>query len=136
VAREADIVRAIEAQLHADIEARDAKAFLSHYAPDATLKLPGRPAVHLNVVGTEAMAANFSTMLSDPNYSMATSIDKVVVSASGDLAYMTGAATRTASLPDSSEITTSNLQFMLVFRRGAGGEWQIAEDFNSEILAP
>jgi uncharacterized protein (TIGR02246 family) len=127
VAHEADAIRAIETQWNADWAARDPARIAAHYAPDATMDAPGLAAMH----GSDAIAAGLRGALADPNFALTFAADKVVVAASGDIAYSTGSYTEHDSVPHSSRVATTTGRYVTAYRRGGDGHWLAVDDINT-----
>jgi uncharacterized protein (TIGR02246 family) len=126
VGHEADAIRAIETQWNADWAARDPARIAAHYAPDATVMPPGIAAMH----GPDEIIAGLRQVLGDRNFSITFAADRVVVAASGDVAYTSGDYTEHDSVPHSSRVATSTGRYVTTYRR-VDGHWLAVDDINT-----
>jgi uncharacterized protein (TIGR02246 family) len=126
-------VREVEANMAKAMAAKDAKAFVSNYATDAVLMIPGEPAMK----GHDAISAAISSMAADPNLKLEFEADRVEVSDSGDLAVTRGNYTMTATDPATKKPMNDKGSYVTVFRKQADGGWKDVLDINtSEVPLP
>ena len=118
-----DEVRADEAQWNADWEAKDAKRVASHYAPDATVMVPGAAAVK----GPDAIAETLARLFADPNIGFQFAAEKVGVAKSDDLAYARGPFRLTLKDPQGGPPLVRTGSYIRVYRRQADGGWLVIE---------
>lgn len=105
---------------------KDIDAFVSYFAPDATIYVPGMPAV----TGTEAIREAFTEMSAAPGFSITWKAAKADVSEAGDVGYTTGTYTSTMSG------TTEQGKYVTVWKKDASGDWKVVEDiFNADAPA-
>jgi len=100
-AADEEAIHALIESWSAASEAKDADAFVAVYADDAVLMMEGVS----NLVGKEAIHAAMVGMMQDPHFSLVFDPKQVVVAASGDLAYETGAYTLSASDAQGNQVT-------------------------------
>jgi uncharacterized protein (TIGR02246 family) len=84
-------IRAVDAELLAAIQNRDAAKVASLYAADGTVLSPGSPPIE----GREAITAFYAAFLATPGLDLKFEITKIKVSASGDVAVTQGPYTLT-----------------------------------------
>jgi uncharacterized protein (TIGR02246 family) len=127
-----DALKAAEAQWNADIKARDADKFASHYTDDATVINPYAPPVH----GRAAVAAAMKPFFADPNFGLTFAADSVGVAPSGDLAYTQGHFTETESDAKTHAKVTNTGSYVTVYKPQADGSWKAVEDIASPDTPP
>ena len=86
VGNEEASIRATDAQWLAAAKARDTEQAASFWSDDATILMPNSPPITVK----EAIRAYVTESFKSPDFSIAWTTDKVVVAASGDMAYATG----------------------------------------------
>jgi ketosteroid isomerase-like protein len=102
---------------------READAFLSYLAPDATVYPPGMPLT----TGTEAIRKAFTEMSAAPDFSLSWTPTKAEVAASGDIGYTTG--TYQMSAAGGAE----KGKYVTIWAKQTDGTWKAKEDiFNSD----
>lgn len=117
-------IRALETRWEADFNAKDAAKVAAYYDPDATLMLPGGPAM----TGTAAITAGLTEGFKDPAFAVHFKADKVGVSAAGDLAYSQGTARETGTDPVTRKPVTSEESYVTVYKHEPDGSWKAVED--------
>ena len=112
--------------------ANDLEGTVSYYSDDATLLPPNASAV----TGKPAIHALWASMLS-PGSTISWQANKVEVSRSGDLAYLTGSYSDTAKDPQG-HVVTDHGKEVEVWKKQPDGKWKVAADiWNSDLpLAP
>jgi len=118
-----DELRADEAQWNADWEVKDAKRVAAHYAPDATVMIPGIT----GVTGPDGIRQTLEKVFADPNLGFQFAADKVGVAKSGDLAYARGPFRLTLKNPQGGPSLVRTGSYVRVYRRQADGEWLVIE---------
>lgn len=117
-------------QAIADLDARwgdaasrsDVDAVVPFYAADGSLVWPGQAAVH----GTEGIRAAWTAMVKEfPNLSLRFTPERIVVSASGDLATDFGRVDLAYDGKAGRESMTA--KYLVAWRR-EGGEWKVLYD--------
>ncbi len=116
---------AVEQEILAAFQAKDAAKLTSYYAPDAVLATPGRPALK----GNEAIAKANAEDLADPNFKLSFANEKTEVAASGDLAYTIGNFDVTYTNPETKQPESGSGSYMTVFKKQPDGSWKAAADF-------
>jgi uncharacterized protein (TIGR02246 family) len=117
-------------------EARDmaAKAFgkiPGYYADDATLYTPGAPVA----TGKDAIQALAKT-LGEIDLDLKFSSTKVDVAKSGDIGYVKGTYTETATDPKTKKRAMEKGNYVTVYKKQADGGWKIIEDINTPDSPP
>jgi uncharacterized protein (TIGR02246 family) len=116
-------IRATDAQWLATVKTRDAEKSASFWSDDATISPPnaapiaGKPAIRAYVAGAFA----------SPGFSIDWKTDKVVVAASGDMAYSTGSDVFTFKTPDN-QMHTEHTNGVVVWKKQPDGAWKAAID--------
>jgi uncharacterized protein (TIGR02246 family) len=120
-------LKASEQEMAAALRARDAGAWASHYAADATMMTPFEAAVS----GQDRIKADFARILADPNFSLAFESDSTQVAASGDMAYTRGRFTATQTDPGTKRKVGMSGNYATIFRKQADNSWKAVEDIAS-----
>lgn len=123
-ARAVDAIRAGEVEWNADWKSGDPGKVVAHYAPDATIMVPGQAPVS----GLEAIRADTARTMDDTSFALSFSSDKVDVAASGDLAVSRGAFTLKATDPATKAVATTVGSFVTVYKPQPDGSWKAAWD--------
>jgi ketosteroid isomerase-like protein len=105
----------------------DTDKFLSYFAPDASVYVPGAPVA----TGSGPIRESLTRMSSSPGFALTFAPTRADVSASGDLGYTSGTYESTmGGVMDKGKYIT-------VWQKQSGGEWKVKEDiFNSDAGAP
>lgn len=123
VAEVESAIRATDAQWLATVKTRDAQKSASFWADDATILPPNAAAI----VGKQAIQAYVAGAFALPGFSIDWKTDKVVVAASGEMAYATGSDVFTFKTPDS-KLHTEHTNGVVVWRKQPDGAWKAAID--------
>ena len=104
----------------------DTDKFMSYFASDASMYVPGAPLA----TGTGPIRETLAPMFSSPGFALTFAPTKADVSASGDLGYTNGTYEFIANgVMDKGKYVT-------VWQKQPGGEWKVKEDiFNSDAGA-
>ena len=106
---------------------KDPEKVAALYADDATMVIPNAPPIH----GKEAMRSGLKEALADPNFKLDFSPTSAEASKSGDLGYVKGTYTVTASDPKIKKPTVEKGNYLIVYKKQADGYWKIINDFAS-----
>jgi uncharacterized protein (TIGR02246 family) len=128
VAEVESAIRATDAQWLATVKTRDAEKSASFWSDDATIFAPNAAPI----VGKQAIRAYVAGAFASPDFSIDWKTDKVVVAASGDMAYGTGTDVMTFKTPDN-KLHTEHTNGVVVWKKQADGSWKAAIDiWNAE----
>lgn len=116
-----------EVHWNTDWKSGDAGVVTSHYAPNATLMLPGAP----TAAGSAAIRAAIQKAMDDKGFTLMFASDKVDVAASGDLAAARGTYTETSTDPTSKAIVTEKGNYVTVYKPQPDGAWKAVWDINT-----
>lgn len=115
-----------------DWESKDVEKVISHYADDAELEVPD-----MQVLKTKDDMRNAIKQIeSDPNWSISFASDKIEVAKSGDLGYVQGHYTVTATDPKTKKKVTEKGKYVTVYKKQADGTWKAIQDINNEDATP
>ena len=105
---------------------KDSNQFLSYFASDPSVYVPGMPLVK----GTDAVRKMFAEMSSVPGFSLTWTVTKAEVSASGDMGYTAGSyKSAMGGAPETGKYIT-------IWKK-EGTEWKVTEDiFNADTAGP
>ena len=118
-------IRELEAQFQVNYRSKDAdKLVSSYYAEDASNLLPGIPII----TGRAAILKSYREELADPTSNGESSISKIEVSRSGDLAYIEAVSVETHIDPKTKEAMIEKGKYVVVFKKQADGTWRAVED--------
>ena len=122
VAKEEASIRATDAQWLAAAKARDTEQAASFWSDDATILMPNsRP-----IIGKEAIRAYVAESFKSPDFSIVWTTDKVVVAASGDMAYATG--TDHIIFRAGKQVVSTNNNGLVVWKKQREGRWKAVVD--------
>src|SRR6059058_6649373 len=94
----------------------------SFWSDDATILMPNsRP-----IIGKEAIRAYVAESFKSPDLSIVWTTDKVVVAASGDMAYATG--TDHITFRAGKKVVSTNNNGLVVWKKQRGGLWKAVVD--------
>jgi uncharacterized protein (TIGR02246 family) len=133
--RAADVkaIRELEAQFLVNYHAKDAdKLVSSYYADEASNLLPGMPII----TGKAAILKSYREELADPTANGESSISKIEVSRSGDLAYIEAASVETHIDPKTKEVMIEKGKYVVVFKKQPDGAWRAIEDIYNPDAPP
>jgi uncharacterized protein (TIGR02246 family) len=127
VAAEESAIRAKETGWMDAYNKRDAAALAGQYEDDAGLAGPGM------AIMTDAAArrAFLDGIAADPALKVDFASDRIIVAGSGDLASSRGHYTMTYTDPATKQPKTESGTYLTVYRKGADGKWQAAEDMTT-----
>ena len=120
-------IKADEVHWNNDYKSGDAGVLAAHYAPTATLMIPGSAPL----VGTAAIKTGLADALSDKAFTLTFASEKVDVSASGDLAAARGTYTQTATDPKTKTVATEKGTYVTVYKPQPDGAWKAIWDINT-----
>lgn len=129
--RDADI-KAINALGDAALKAWTDKSMdgvMAQYADNAVLVVPGAPTAS----GKEAIRGMLAELMKDPALNLSFGISATEVD--GSLAYQRGTYTMQMTDPKTKKPMTEKGATLMVFRKQAGGDWKVVEDFNTALPA-
>lgn len=118
-------IAADEAKWNRDLDARNLKAMMAHYAPYATIVEPG--ATRLS--GAEAIRKSYQAVVADPNFHVTSTTDATVVSNSADLAYSRGHFAAQFTDAATHRVVHATGSFLTIYRKQPDGTWKWVEDF-------
>jgi uncharacterized protein (TIGR02246 family) len=110
-----------------DWDSKDVEKVISHYSDDASLEIPDVPLL----TKKEDMRTTLKQVLADPNWSLSFAADKVDVSKGGDIAYVQGRYTMTATDEKSKKKVTEKGKYVTVYKKQADGSWKAVQDINN-----
>jgi len=122
VGNEEASIRAIDAQWLAAAKARDTEQAASFWSDDATILMPNSPPI----TGKEAIRAYVTESFKSPDFSIVWTTDKVVVAASGDMAYATG--TDHIIFRAGKQVVSTNNNGLVVWKKQRDGLWKAVVD--------
>jgi ketosteroid isomerase-like protein len=122
-----DAIKTDEVHWNNDYKSGDAGVIAAHYAPTATVMIPGLAPM----VGSEAIRAGIAEALEDKAFTLTFASDKVDVARSGDLAAARGTYTQTATDPKTKIVVSEKGTYVTVYKPQAGGAWKAVWDINT-----
>jgi len=131
-AKIADDIKSKEAQWQKDYAAKNVEALAGQYADDAALAGPGDPLATSEVDRRKALGG----LVSDPNFALTFSSDRVLVAKSGDLASSRGHYSLTVTDKATNKPATSTGNYLTVYQKQDDGSWKAVEDFITPGPAP
>jgi uncharacterized protein (TIGR02246 family) len=123
VAEVESAIRATDAQWLATVKIRDAEKAASFWSDDASIFPPDAAPI----IGKQAIRAYVAGAFASPDFSIDWKTDKVIVAASGELAYSTGSNVFTFRTPDHKR-ATQHANGIVVWKKQADGSWKAAID--------
>ncbi len=129
LAQEEAAIRTVDSAMVAALNAHNIEGWLAHFAPEARMMPPGSPPV----VGIPAIRQLITGFMS-PEFRVAHHLEGVVVSRSGDLAYVWYSYELTFKGPTGAPVTEKGKDIS-VYTKGADGSWKLAVDMWSENQA-
>ncbi|HWF45702.1 MAG TPA: DUF4440 domain-containing protein [Bryobacteraceae bacterium] len=121
-AAEESTIRSLDEQWSKTAAANDLEGTVSYYGDDATLLPANAPAI----TGKPAIHAFWGSMLG-PSSSISWQANKVEVSRSGDLAYLTGAYVATGKDSQGHTVTEHGKE-VEVWKKQPDGRWKVEAD--------
>ena len=126
-----DAIRALETRWNADWARHDAARIAAYYTDDAVLMAGGERAS-----GIAAIRRSVRQMTSDPAVSLRFHADRVVVAASGELAYSQGTYTLHLTNPQTHQPIDDHGSYVTTYRRQADGSWKAIDDIAMSQASP
>lgn len=123
LAQEEAAIRSADAQWLAAARAKDLEKTVSFWADDATLF----PMQSAPISGTNAIREYVGTSFASPDFSVSWTTDKVVVAASGDMAYETGTNQFTFRT-SASTVVSQKASAVVIWKKLPDGTWKAAVD--------
>ena len=109
------------------IDARDLDGIVNLYRPDGAFLVPGQPAFE----GHQAVRAAWEFLFGLPDFELRLSVSSVDVSGDASFAMNRGAYRLSYAGPEKPVLEVG--KYLIVWRAGADGAWQVAADiFNSD----
>jgi len=130
--KDIEAIRAAEKQSNSDWASRDIDRIARFWADDATLLMPGAPAIK----GNAAIKAAVKDMVADPNFALTFSATNVQVSKAGDYGYTEGTSTMKMTDKKTKKVVTETGKYLTVFHKQADGSWKAVEDMYNADAAP
>ncbi|MEO8927507.1 MAG: DUF4440 domain-containing protein [Caulobacteraceae bacterium] len=127
-----DAIKTDEVHWNNDWKSGDPAKIAGHYAPAATVMIPGLAPM----VGAQAMRAGIAESLEDKGFALTFASDKVDVAASGDLAAARGTYTQTTTDPKTQAFVTEKGAYVTVYKPQPGGAWKAVWDINAPGAPP
>jgi uncharacterized protein (TIGR02246 family) len=123
VAEVESAIRATDAQWLATVKTRNAEKSASFWSDDASIFPPDATPI----IGKQAIRAYVAGAFASPDFYIDWKTDKVIVAASGELAYSTGSDVFTFRTPDH-KLVTQHTNGVVVWKKQADGTWKAAID--------
>jgi len=101
---------------------KDTDKFLSYYASDASVYMPGAPLLK----GQAAIKSAFTQLSSTPGFSLQWTATKADISSSGDLGYTAGTY----------QMGPEKGKYVSVWKKQTDGSWKVAEDILNADAPP
>ena len=116
-----------------DAATKDVEKWVAHYTDDASVLLPNVPIA----TGKDAIRAAMKPLMSDPNFAVTFSANRVGVAKSGELGYTQGAYSMTVTDPKTKAPSTEKGKYLTVYSKQTDGSWKAVEDtFMSDAPPP
>lgn len=103
---------------------KDLERALSFYADDATLMYPNMPAI----VGKESIRKYMKPLFAEPSLRIQYQLDKVDVTATGDLGYTQGIQFCAMTDPKTGKPSRDSGRWFTVRKKQTDGSWKIIQD--------
>lgn len=111
---------------------KDLEKFLTYYAPDASVFVPGMPIA----TGTAPIREAFTKLTSMPGFLLQWTVAKADAGTSGDLGYTSGAYEMSVN-DATGKPTTDKGKYVTVWKKQTDGQWKVVADiFNSDAPPP
>ncbi len=125
-------LRAADARLQTAITQRNLGQIAAFYADDAVLMPTAEP----TVTGKDAITAEWKHVLAIPDYQNTTTLLRVEVAASRDMAYTMGSYTSRMMGEDGKPVDEPG-KWLTVWKKQPDGAWRIVMDtYNTDIPPP
>lgn len=125
-------IRAADTALQKAVADKDLERIVSFYAEEAVMLPTAEPIV----VGKSAIREEWQHILSIPRFQNNSSLTRIDVSSSGDMAYSMGTYVATM-LGEAGNSATEPGKWLSVWKRQADGSWRIVVDtYNTDIPPP
>jgi ketosteroid isomerase-like protein len=132
--READAkaIKDIESAAVKTASAKKLDEFVAFYADDASVLIANAPLF----TGKAAIKDGLKPIMDDPNFTLSSTVNKVEVSKSGDLAYTQGTYKMTFSDMRGNKFDDEG-KYLTVWRKLADGSWKMVQDtFMTDLPLP
>ncbi len=126
-----DTIKTDEVHWNNDWKSGNPVLIAAHYAPAATLMVPGLAPM----VGTAAIRAGIAEALEDRAFGLTFASDKIDVAASGDLAVARGTYAQVSTDPRTRAPITQKGSYVTVYKP-QGGVWRAVWDINTPGAPP
>jgi len=127
-----DTLRALDNDLSKAVANRDLEQIVSFYAEDATLLPTAEPSIH----GKDAIRDEWKHILAIPDFNSKSTLLRVDISNSSDLAYTTGTYLATMMGEDGRPVQEPG-KWVTIWRRQPTGKWRIIVDtYNTDVPPP
>lgn len=120
-------IRDGEVAWNADWAAKDVEKIVAHYADDATLMVPGAPAMK----GKDAIRTGLKPVAADANTALTFTATSVEVSKGSDIAYTQGTYSMTTTDGKTKKPVTEKGTYVTVYKKQADGAWKAIQDINT-----
>lgn len=132
--READTkaIKDDESAWNKDWASKDVEKILSHYSDDAALEIPDMPILKTK----DDMRKALKQVVDDPNWSIEFANDKIEVSKGGDLGYVQGHYTVTATDEKTKKKVMEKGKYVTVYKKQPDSSWKAVQDINNEDETP
>jgi uncharacterized protein (TIGR02246 family) len=124
-------VAEVESAIRATDKTRDAEKAASFWSDDASIFPPNAAPV----IGKQAIRSYVAGAFASPAFSIDWKTDKVVVAASGEMAYSTGTDVFTFKTPDN-QLHSEHTNGVVVWKKQADGSWKAAIDIWNADATP
>jgi len=128
-AADEQVIRQNEAEALKAATAKDLERLVSFYADDASVFMPGAPAV----TGKDAIRESWGELFAAPGSSISFQPVKVEVSRSSDLAYCYGTYTMTVNGPKGKPMSAKG-NYVEVYKKQPDGKWKLVVDIGNSAL--
>ena len=125
-------LRKADASLQDAITRKDIDLLLSFYADDACLLPTAEPIVK----SKESIRAEWTHILTIPNFENKSTLTKIEISDGGDMAYTMGYY-RAVMMGEDGNLTQEPGKWVSIWKKQADGQWRIVVDiYNTDIPPP
>lgn len=128
----AEAVSAADKELQRAVAERNLEQVISFYADDAVLL----PAAEPMITGKAAIREEWQEILGIPDFENISTLKRLDVSSSGDLAYTVGTYVTTMAGEHGEEVVEPG-KWVSIWKRQADGQWRIVVDtYNTDVPPP